>query len=71
MKLRNYPDTDSLYVELKSQAGAEIKLVGDRLNVDLDASRQIVGVDIDNASTNLDLSIWHKLALLIRYEQIS
>ena len=36
MKLHYYPETDSLYVELKAGPGAETREVADGLNVDLD-----------------------------------
>lgn len=56
MKLLYYPETDSLYVEFKPTPGAETLEVTDGLNVDLDASGQVVGVDIDHASARVDLS---------------
>jgi uncharacterized protein YuzE len=56
MRLYYYPDTDSLYIELASEPGAETREVSDGLNVDLDALGVVVGIDIDRASTRLDLS---------------
>ena len=47
MKLHYYPETDSLYVELKAGPGAETREVVDGLNVDLDDSGEVVGFDID------------------------
>ena len=47
MKLHYYPETDSLYVELKAGPGAETREVADGLNVDLDDSGEVVGFDID------------------------
>ena len=38
MKLHYYPETDSLYIELKSEPGAEVREVADGLNVDLSAT---------------------------------
>ena len=49
MKLHYYPETDSLYIELSSAPGAEIREIVDGLVVDLDADGN-VGFDIDNAS---------------------
>jgi uncharacterized protein YuzE len=37
MKLHYYPETDSLYIELKAAPGAETREVAPGLNVDLDA----------------------------------
>ena len=63
MKLHYYPDTDSLYIELKDRPGAETREVADGLNVDLDAKGAVVGIDIDNASKKLDLSKVETIAL--------
>ena len=47
MKLQYYPETDSLYVELKAGPGAETREVLDGLNVDLDVNGSVLGFDID------------------------
>lgn len=56
MKLHYYPETDSLYIELRNAPGAETREVADGVNIDLDADGAIVGIDIDRASTQLDLA---------------
>jgi uncharacterized protein YuzE len=56
MKLHYYPETDSLYIELKSAPGAETREIVEGLLVDLDADGDVVGFDIDRASRKLDLS---------------
>ena len=56
MTLHYYPETDSLYIELKPDPGVETVEVRDGLNMDLDAGGEIVGFDIDRASTRFDLS---------------
>ena len=66
MKLQYYPDTDSLYVELKPIPGVETREVSDGLIVDLDADGQVVGFDIDHASRRLDLSTLETEALPLR-----
>lgn len=66
MKLHYYPETDSLYIELKAQPGAEVREVADGLNVDLDATGEVVGFDIDHASTRLDLSTLETIALPLK-----
>jgi uncharacterized protein YuzE len=62
MKLHYYPETDSLYIELKSGPGAETREIADGLNVDFDASGAVVGLDIDHAS-RLDLTTLETIAL--------
>lgn len=66
MKLHYYPDTDSLYIELKSEPGAEVREVADGLNVDLSATGEVVGFDIDHASKRLDLTTLETVALPLK-----
>ncbi len=54
MKLFHYPETDSLYIELKPGPGVETREITSGLLVDLDANGDVVGLDIDHAS-RLDL----------------
>jgi uncharacterized protein YuzE len=63
MKLHYYPETDSLYIELKSAPGAETREIVQGLVVDVDANGDVVGFDIDNASRKLDLTKIETIAL--------
>ena len=63
MKLHYYPETDSLYIELKSGPGVQSREVADGLIVDLDALGQVVGFDIDSASNRFDLTTLETVAL--------
>ena len=63
MKLHYYPETDSLYIELKSSPGTQTREIVHGLNVDLDANGGVVGFDIDHASDKLDLSSIETIAL--------
>jgi uncharacterized protein YuzE len=63
MKLHFYPETDSLYIELKSVPGTQTREIVEGLNVDLDANGDVVGFDIDHASGKLDLSSIETIAL--------
>lgn len=63
MKLHYYPETDSLYIELKSAPGAETREIVEGLVADFDANGDIVGFDIDHASRKLDLSKIETIAL--------
>ncbi|MGP0061382.1 MAG: DUF2283 domain-containing protein [Beijerinckiaceae bacterium] len=71
MKLHYYPETDSLYIELKPEPGAETREVADGLNVDLDAKGEVVGFDIDHASQRLDLSTLETIALPVRTTSVA
>jgi uncharacterized protein YuzE len=56
MKLHYYPETDSLYIELKTDPGVEVREIASGLIADIGANGDVVGLDIDNASAKLDLS---------------
>jgi uncharacterized protein YuzE len=56
MKLNYYPDTDSLYIDLSSSSSIESVEVSEGVVLDYDKYKNIVGIDIDNASKKLDLS---------------
>lgn len=66
MKLHYYPETDSLYIELKPEPGVATREVADGLNVDLDRNGEVVGFDIDLASKRFDLSTLETIALPVR-----
>lgn len=63
MKLQYYPETDSLYIELSTAPGSEVREIADGLIVDLDSNGDVVGIDIDQASRKLDLSRVETVAL--------
>ena len=63
MKLHYYPETDSLYIELKSVPGTQTREIVEGLNVDLDVNGDVVGFDIDHASAKFDLSSIETIAL--------
>ena len=63
MKLHYYPETDSLYIELKAAPSTQTREIVEGLNVDLDANGDVVGFDIDHASGKLDLSRIETIAL--------
>lgn len=71
MKLHYYPETDSLYIELKVEPGVEIREVADGFNVDLDSDGEVIGFDIDHASKRFDLSTLETEALPVRVTRAS
>ena len=56
MKLHYYPETDSLYIELKAAAGVEVREIAEGLNADIGSDGSVVGLDIDRASETLYLA---------------
>jgi uncharacterized protein YuzE len=55
MKVNYFPDTDSLYIDLSEQPSAESREISEGVVLDYDAAGNLVGIDIDNASTKVDL----------------
>jgi uncharacterized protein YuzE len=55
MKLNYYPETDSLYIDLAETASSESREISDGIVLDYDASGNLVGIDIDNASTKVQM----------------
>jgi uncharacterized protein YuzE len=55
MKLAYHSDTDSLYIDLAEQPSAESREVSEGIVLDYAADGRLVGIDIDNASTKVQL----------------
>jgi uncharacterized protein YuzE len=55
MKLNYYPETDSLYIDLSEKSSVETKEISEGILLDYDAEGNLVGIDIDNASTKVQL----------------
>ena len=55
MKVNYFPDTDSLYIDLSEQPSAESREISDGVVLDYDAAGNLVGIDIDNASSKVEL----------------
>jgi len=56
MKLNYYPETDSLYIDLIDRASVESREVSAGVVLDYDAQGRVVGIDIDQASSTVDLT---------------
>jgi uncharacterized protein YuzE len=55
MKLKYYPETDSLYIDLSHRTSVESREISEGVVLDYDAAGHVVGIDIDNASSKVDL----------------
>ena len=55
MKFHYYPDTDSLYIDLSEQPSVDSQEISEGIVLDYDASGNLVGIDIDNASKKVQL----------------
>ena len=71
MKLNYFADADSLYIELAQQPSIESKEVSEGVMIDYDASGNLVGIDIDNASAKLDMRILQLVNLTAKVETVA
>jgi len=55
MKLNYYKETDSLYIDLSEKSSVESREISEGVVLDYDESGNLVGIDIDNASTKVQL----------------
>jgi uncharacterized protein YuzE len=53
--LQYSPETDSLYIDLADRASTDSREITDGVVLDYDAQGPLVGIDIDEASTRVDL----------------
>ena len=56
MIFRYFPDTDMLYIELVSGVSAESEEVAPGIVLDFDDKNHVLGIEIEDASTFIDLS---------------
>jgi uncharacterized protein YuzE len=56
MKVRYYPETDNLYLELSQTASADTRILSEDMRADFDKGGNLIGLDIDNASKHVDLA---------------
>jgi uncharacterized protein YuzE len=66
MKLHYYPETGSLFIEMKPEPGAQTREVAGGVSVEIDAKGEVVGFDIDFASKRFDLSLLETISLPVR-----
>jgi uncharacterized protein YuzE len=55
MKVNYYRETDSLYIDLSERPSAESREILEGVVLDYDDAGNLVGIDIDNASTKVAL----------------
>ncbi|MGO9270863.1 MAG: DUF2283 domain-containing protein [Terriglobia bacterium] len=60
MKLNYCPETDSLYIDLSEQTSVQSREIPEGVVLDYDACGNLVGIDIDNASSKGEI---HKLVV--------
>lgn len=65
MIFQYYPDTDMLYIKLTDGVSTESEEVTSGIVLDFDERNQVIGIEIEDASTFIDLSRLEVLALPI------
>jgi uncharacterized protein YuzE len=55
MKLNYFAETDSLYIDLSERPSASSKEISEGVVLDYDTQGNLVGIDIDNASSKVEL----------------
>ncbi|MCL0058550.1 DUF2283 domain-containing protein [Dehalococcoidia bacterium] len=65
MTFQYYPDTDMLYIKLASGVSTESEEVASGIVLDFDEDNRVVGIEIEDAGTFIDLSRLEVLALPI------
>ena len=63
MRFHYYPETDSLYIDLKERPSADSREVAPGVVADFDAEGKLVGIELEHASTVADLSRVEAVAL--------
>lgn len=56
MKFEYYLETDSLYLTLRDGVGVDVIQLNDEFCADLDSAGSIIGLDIQHASSVVDIS---------------
>ena len=56
MRLEYFPDTDTLYIQLRNVPGADAQEVAEDIVLDFSESGEVVGIEIEHASQRMDLS---------------
>lgn len=56
MKFEYYPDTDTLYIDIKETESVETKEIAKGISIDFDANGNLTGIEIDNARKVANLS---------------
>ncbi len=56
MKIRYFPDTDTLWIELRDALIAETRDLDENTLVDVDANGQVCAITVEHASERTDVS---------------
>ena len=63
MRIDYFPDTDTLYIELRNGPGTDAQEVAEDIVLDYNAAGEVVGIEIEHASQRIDLRDFHLSAI--------
>lgn len=66
MKFEYYSDTDTLYIRLRDEPGADTREVAPDTVLDINDEGQVVGIELERASERADLTRLEITALPVR-----
>jgi len=66
MRLEYFPDTDTLYIQLRDVPGADAQEVADDIVLDFSEAGEVIGIEIEHASQRMELSDFHLSAFPTR-----
>jgi uncharacterized protein YuzE len=56
MKIRYFADTDTLYIDLSDRPSVRTEEISDLVSIDFDSEEGLVGITIESAKQQVDLS---------------
>ena len=62
MRIEYFPDTDTLYIQLRDVPGADAQEVSEDIVLDYNEAGEVVGIEIEHASQRIDLGDVHLAA---------
>ena len=63
MRLEYFSDTDTLYIQLRDEQGADAREVADDVVLDFNETGVVIGIEIEHASQRMDLRDFHLSAI--------
>jgi uncharacterized protein YuzE len=63
MRLEYFPDTDTLYIQLRDEPGSDAREVADDVVLDFNDAGEVIGIEIEHASQRMDLRDFHLSAI--------
>ena len=63
MRLEYFPDTDTLYIQLREAPGRDAQQVAEDIVLDFNEAGNVIGIEIEHASQRMDLRDVHLSAI--------